>query len=275
MRYLLFFFRLIWATFFQETTNQKKEVEPVADEINPDFEWEEDHPEYEEEPHVQRYMWVLVAGHGIKTRGKRSPVLDDGRQLREYEFNQYIVTQLAKELERDGIAHHVLKNKSGQFFQDNAYSHRVAAVNNVKSDLPKIAVYVHANAGPGRWTPAKGTETWFKHGCPASKEIATWFQREIVPYDNWGNRGIKSKLEKQFYVLRKTQCPAILTENGFFNNKQQVEQLFDELTRESIITGHHEAIWEIEYFMLKNHLPNGITSTKGIGQYWNNSKGNT
>ena len=42
--------------------------------------------------------------------------------------------------------------------------------------------------------------------------------------------------------------PAILTENGFFNNKEEGRKLLTEETRQLIADAHVDAIMEIEKF---------------------------
>ena len=121
--------------------------------------------------------------------------------------------------------------------------------NNHPSKKKKIFVSIHANAGaaaPNGWTEAEGIETWFFHGSRTGKKIAAIFQKHLIEQVNWTNRGIKSRPTSQFYVLRNTSMPAILTENGFFNNKEQVKELMKDEVRQKIANAHVAAILEIE-----------------------------
>ena len=48
-------------------------------------------------------MVVLIDnGHGVNTAGKRSPKLEDGRQLLEYQYAREIAGRVFKELEQKG-----------------------------------------------------------------------------------------------------------------------------------------------------------------------------
>jgi len=38
---------------------------------------------------------ILGAGHGIETKGKRSPIWTDGTQLMEYEFNRDVILRIS------------------------------------------------------------------------------------------------------------------------------------------------------------------------------------
>jgi len=193
-----------------------------------------------------RYLWCLDNGHGRLTAGKRSPKLKTGERLYEYEFNRDIVKKIIPQLEAQGIAYYEVVP---EIEVDNFLQGRVLRANNHPSQLKKIFVSVHSNAGPappGKWTSVHGIETWFFHGSRTSKKIAAIFQKHLIKKTNWFDRGIKSQTTKQFYVLRNTNMPAILTENGFFNNETQVYDLMKPAIRQKIADAHVAAILEIE-----------------------------
>ena len=60
---------------------------------------------------MNKHLWILDAGHGINTKGKRSPVWKDGSQLLEWEFNRAIVNRIAEKCKEKGIAYHILVPK--------------------------------------------------------------------------------------------------------------------------------------------------------------------
>jgi len=190
-------------------------------------------------PPKQRFLWCLDNGHGKLTAGKRSPKLKDDNRFFEYEFNRIIVKGIIKELKKHGVKYY---NVVPEVSVDNFLKGRVLRANNVSSDLPKIFLSVHANAGPGTWTHAKGLETWFFHGSRTGRKLAAVFQQQLVNELGWTNRGIKSQPTKQFFVLRRTNMPAVLTENGFYNNRKEVYQLLDKKVQQKIIKAHVTAI---------------------------------
>ncbi len=196
-------------------------------------------------------MWCLDNGHGKRTRGKRSPLFDDGQtRLYEYEFNRDVVQRIAARLQELGV----------QFFEvmpevdevGNALEERVRRANSLQSDLPKIFVSIHSNAAPSPspedWCDPEisGIETWFYHTSEKGKKLAAIFQRHLVNATGWKNRHIKSRPDRQFYVLKKTAMPAILTENGFYNNKAQARELIKDEVRQKIAEAHVQAILEVE-----------------------------
>lgn len=48
--------------------------------------------------------------------------------------------------------------------------------------------------------------------------------------------------EESFYVLRKTKCPAVLTENFFQDNKEDVAYLLSEDGKQAIVSVHVDGI---------------------------------
>ena len=243
-------------------SNEMDEV--IIDPNTPDKEFDEDifnEPDKEEpkpeekepEPPVQkkgRYLWCLDNGHGSQTPGKRSPVFDDGEtQLFEYEFNRDIVRRIIEALDKEGIQYF---NVVPEVDIDNFLEGRVDRANNKKSDIPKIYLSIHANAAPApsirQWGPdsVHGIETWFYHGSKKGQKLAAVFQQKLIDKTSWRSRGLKSQPKGQFFVLRKTKMTAVLTENGFYNNKAQALDLMKEEVRQKIADAHVEAILEIE-----------------------------
>ncbi|MEK7253146.1 MAG: N-acetylmuramoyl-L-alanine amidase [Bacteroidota bacterium] len=201
--------------------------------------------------HKPRFLWCLNNGHGKLQEGKRSPLFEDGKtRFFEYEFNRDIVERIIKELDKKGVKYFDVVpdyNEVGQFLPE-----RVKRANDKKSDLPRIYVAVHANAtapAPGsEWAPnsVKGIETWFAANSKKGVKLAAIFQKHIVEKTGMRNRGLKSTAEKGLYELEKTDMPAVLTENGFFNNKEEAKELMKDEVRQKIADAHVAAIMEIE-----------------------------
>lgn len=203
--------------------------------------------------HVPKYLWCLDNGHGKKQAGKRSPKYKEGDetvQFFEYEFNRDIVERIIKKLDKKGVKYYdVVPDylEVGSFLKE-----RVARANKKRSDLPRIYVSVHSNAGPtapgSQWTSpsVKGAETWFAHNSTKGKKVAAVFQKHILAKTGFKDRKLRSTKERSLYVLVKTVMPAILTENGFFNNKEEVKELMKDSVRQKIADAHVAAIMEIE-----------------------------
>ncbi|MTB51558.1 N-acetylmuramoyl-L-alanine amidase [Lewinella sp. W8] len=196
-----------------------------------------------------RYMWCIDNGHGALTAGKRSPILPDGRQLLEYQFNRDITRRIFAQLDAIGVAYFnvVPETQVGNFLTE-----RVDRANRLSTALPKLFVSIHGNAGPAPTLQdftddsVQGVETWYYNGSTKGRKMATIFHRNIIAQTDMNNRHLRSKVTGQFYVLRATRMPAVLTENGFYNNRFDLEQMLTEDFRQRVADAHVAAIMEIE-----------------------------
>lgn len=185
---------------------------------------------------------ILDNGHGKETAGKRSPVWGDGSQLFEWEFNRDIVRRIAAKLDDLAIGYEILTPETN----DVSLAERCRRANEIYRNYNEKAflVSVHANAGGGT-----GWEVYTSPGQTPSDAIATVFfeeaGREFVP-DGWRMRSDYSDgdpdKESQFYILTKTTCPAVLTENFFMDTEKDCRFIMSEDGRERIANMHVAAI---------------------------------
>ena len=193
---------------------------------------------------------LLDNGHASTTPGKRSPMLEDGSQFFEYEFNRDIVKRIAKRLDVLGIKYHILVPEVDK---DIALSIRANRANNYCKQYGTnncVFVSVHANAaGNGDWMNARGWSIWTTKGETKADAVATVFYEEaekLLP--NYGMSVRKDMsdgdpdYEANFTVLYKTLCPAVLTENLFMDNKIDVRFLMSNIGRNIITDVHVNAI---------------------------------
>lgn len=196
-----------------------------------------------------KFLWCLDNGHGRLQAGKRSPVWSDGTQLEEWKFNRDIVRRMMKRLDKIGIQYY---NVVPEDDVDSFLAERVDRANAKDSPLglPKIYLSIHANASVPE---ATGVECWYYSGSDTSQKLASVFQRHIMNALNketykWKDRGIRTYIPagKNFYVLRKTAMPAVLTENGFYTNEAESRQLLDPRVQDVIADAHVAAMLEVE-----------------------------
>ena len=196
-----------------------------------------------------RYLWCIDNGHGALTNGKRSPVLDDGTQLLEYAWNRDVSARIFAQLDRIGVAYY---NVTPEVNIGNFLTERVNRANRVSSALPKLFVSIHANAGPAPTLQDftndafRGIETWYYHGSSKGRKLASVFQRHLIERTGMVNRHLRSKMTGQFYVLRATRMPAILTENGFYNNRLDLPLMLTDAFKQDVADAHVQAILEID-----------------------------
>lgn len=185
-------------------------------------------------------------GHGISTENKQkfSPKLTadmgiptefiSGGRFRECRFNRVVAEDLVDTLVGMGYdARLTVTEKDGN--TDVSLSERCNRVNRVCKQVGAnkvIFVSIHANAnGDGnKWDTANGWEVWTSPGTTKSDAFATKiFERAKK---NFTGRKMRSDYsdgdpdkESKFYVLVHTNCPAILTENFFYTNKEELKYL--------------------------------------------------
>ena len=232
---------LIVKTILQALSSGKKpEPELQPEEKAPEESAPEPEPEEKKVTHQKKYLWLLDNGHGDTTPGKRSPKFDDGTQMFEYEFNRAVVARIKDRLDEIGVAY--LDLVPGD--NDVSLGDRVALAKSCDDQgLEKVYISVHGNAATDDWSSASGVETFCYPGSTTGHRLSDVFQKHLIDQTGWRDRGVK---EANFYVLRKTTMPAILTENGFFSNKQQCEQMLSAEYRDKIAEAHVQAILEIE-----------------------------
>jgi len=186
---------------------------------------------------------ILDNGHGSDTAGKRSPVWEDGSQLFEYEFNRDIVKRISVLLNDAGIPHCVLVPE----LTDISLETRVRRANALYNELGKNAclISIHANAGGGT-----GWECYTSVGKTKSDEYATIICRQFEKdFPEWKMRFDNSDgdpdKESPFYILKNTNCPAILTENFFMDTEKDCRFIMSEEGRDRIARAHADAIISI------------------------------
>ena len=189
-------------------------------------------------------MKVLIdAGHGENTPGKRSP---DGRLL-EYAYAREIADMIVTGLRRIGVdAERIVKESI-----DIPLSERCKRVNNVCKELGVsnvILISVHCNAaGSGEWMTARGWEAWTTRGKTKSDALAECLYSAAEKY-LYGMKIRKdlsdgdSDKESDFYILKNTKCTAVLTENLFQDNKDDVEFLLSSEGKQTITRIHLDGI---------------------------------
>jgi N-acetylmuramoyl-L-alanine amidase len=188
-------------------------------------------------------MIILDNGHGVNTPGKRSPIWSDGSQLFEWEFTRDIVKRISHELEALHIKNAVIVPEA----LDVSLKARVGRANRLAEDYPgSFFISIHGNASE---IPNTGTgwEIWTSPGQTESDKIASIFFESAK--ENLADFKMRSDCsdgdpdkESKFYVLMKTICPAILTENLFYDNEKDCKFMMSEEGCAIIAKLHVEAI---------------------------------
>jgi len=197
-----------------------------------------------------KYLWILDPGHGgiidgeYQTAGKRSPRFADGTVLYEGELNRAIVTRIDNACKAAGIDSLVLVPEA----EDISLKERVRRANELyKTDKRAVYLSVHANAFGDDWNQAHGWSCYTSKGETRSDEIATIFYRMMAaefPEKRMRKDNTDGDPDKEadFYVLKKTSMPAVLTENFFMTNGEEASMLLKDSIRDRIADAHMDAI---------------------------------
>lgn len=167
------------------------------------------------------YLWILDFGHGglrkdgtYTTAPAKMFKFPNGLTVYEGVINRAIGAMVKKALIAKRIDYAVVSDD----VEDTSLEQRVRTADAIYAK-DKRAVYlsIHSNASPEHNGSGWELFTYFQGVTETkSKKIVRVFERF---YRDMGKmfkfRGVK---EENFYVLRKTDCPAILVENLFFDN---------------------------------------------------------
>lgn len=194
-------------------------------------------------------MIILIDnGHGIETPGKRSP---DGR-FKEYLWNREVAEILCDILCDDGFDARLLVPETN----DVSLKTRVNRANKVwKEEGDCILISIHANAaGDGsRWMSARGWSCYTTVGQTESDRLAERmydsFRTEFPDARFRTERADGDQdYEADFYILRKTWCPAVLLENWFYDNREECAFLLRQDTKEHVAMA---AFWAVRNYLGK------------------------
>lgn len=192
---------------------------------------------------------ILDNGHGYNTSGKRSPVWNDGTQLFEWKFNRKLVREIKVRLDNLGIENIILVPEDC----DISLKERCNRVNEIyKNRKDIILISIHGNAGKGT-----GWEAWTSVGETKSDYYAKLLYNSAGEHlKGWKIRtdfsdGDPDK-EDQFYILKHTKCPAVLTENLFMDNEKDCKFMLSSEGIETLAALHVDAIITINDEFNKN-----------------------
>jgi N-acetylmuramoyl-L-alanine amidase len=175
---------------------------------------------------------LLDAGHGgiidgkYQTKGKRSPVWEDGTQYFEGAGNRLIVASLRKMLHVHGIKYEIITPEES----DIPLSTRVARANAYcKKYGSKGCLYVSIHSNGFKQESAHGWSVYTTKGETMSDIYATALYEEAEKM--WANEKFRKDTkdgdpdkEANFYVIKHTRCAAILSENFFMTNERECKK---------------------------------------------------
>jgi len=213
---------------------------------------------------MTNFIVFLDNGHGgivdgkYVTPGKRSPLFEDGSQLFEGVYNRAITKLILEKLNRLAISGMlIISDAPGE--QDTPLWIRVKTANDNWEAMGKpaaIFISIHGDAaGTGNeWHPASGISVYTSKGQTKSDVFASILidkLDDLVTGVKWRTDETDQDPDKEenFYVLKETHMPAVLSENGFFTNFAECKRMLTLEWQNNIAEAHVNAI--IDYRKLQ------------------------
>lgn len=197
-------------------------------------------------------------GHGIDTSGKCSP----DRSLLEYQKSRELVRDIVARRKAMGYDARILVPED----KDISLTERCRRVNEIckkygKNNVIVISVHCNAAGADGKWKSAGGwcvytspgqtkadilaTDIWnaaneylkpYIERFPILKEQGAYDKRQVPIRADWSDGD--PDYEARFAILTGTNCPAVLTESLFQDNKADVDFLLSPEGHKAIVDLH-------------------------------------
>ncbi len=205
---------------------------------------------------------IIDNGHGVDTKGKRSP----DNQLREYAWARDVAQKLKCKLEAAGVKCTMLVPEE----EDISLKKRCARANAITAEhgvANCVLVSIHCNAAgaDNQWHTAGGWSAYTSRGTTNADKLATMLydaaQEHLRDYSAQmeagklaGKYDTKQRAfrtdytdgdvdqEAGFYILQHTRCAAVLTENLFQDNRGDVLYLLSAKGKDNIVNLHYDGI---------------------------------
>lgn len=187
-------------------------------------------------------MTILIDnGHGVNTPGKCSP----DKRLMEWAYTREIADRVAAGLCSAGIDAERLVMED----TDISLSERCRRANDIYRVTGKqaILVSIHCNAaGNGAdWMNARGWSVFVSNNASlSSRRLADCLAKEAASQRVFVRRPSPNQTYwvQNLAICRDTNCPAVLTENFFQDNKDDVEFLLSEVGKQIVAQIHIDGI---------------------------------
>ena len=190
---------------------------------------------------------ILGTAHGSNTPGKCSP----DKKFREYKFSREVINDLKPKLEALGLTVYIDMPQDVVPRPPVAeLAQRCRIVNNLcrkhgTANCVYVSIHVNAAGSGGVWRTARGFAVYVARQCSDnSKRLAKMLWDKAIDLGLRGNRSVPSARYHQanFYVIKNTHCPAVLTENLFQDNHEDVDFLMSPEGKAKIVELHYECI---------------------------------
>ena len=190
---------------------------------------------------------ILDPGHADYDieQGKYSPVLTSNEgydeetcyngRFREGMFNRRIVETLTEMLKKLGYEVHNTSPESKKV----SLATRVNRANDICRKYGTsncLFISIHGNAaGNGKeWKNARGVSVHTCYGCSKKSERLARHILDCAVADGYKGNRSNGFCKDNFYVVKHTLCPAVLVENLFYDNKEDIKIMMSAEGRNAI-----------------------------------------
>ena len=169
---------------------------------------------------------IIDAGHGKATPGKCAP----DKSYFEWEGNRRRAKSLGDALKAKGYMVHYTVDPSDPSNPSLTQRGRITnKICNMYGAKNCVFISKHSNAsGMGGWMNARGWSVWTTKGQNNSDKLAEFIWKAANKYIK-GTKMLSSvsdgdhDFEANFQVIREANCPAVLLEEFFHDNKEDVK----------------------------------------------------
>ena len=190
---------------------------------------------------------ILGTAHQESILGKGSP---DGK-FKEYKYSREVCKAVYDILKDMGYQVFIdIEDDDLKLSQTKELSLRCRIVNELVKQYKNciyVSIHVNAAASDGKWHDATGWEVFTSVGKTKADELATCLYNAAKV--NLKDKKMRTDFsdgdpdkESGLYVLKHTNCPAVLTENFFMDNKKDVDYLNSNEGFHAIVRLHVEGI---------------------------------
>ena len=188
---------------------------------------------------------LIDNGHGKETPGKRSP----DERLMEWKWNREFAKMLSDRLTELNISNELLVEEDKYISLKSRCDRANITYKTLKCkciDTLFISIHVNAAADTG-WNKARGFTCWiYTKAGSKSVRLAQIFSKNSKEMKLTGNRSLPAAgyYTANYYVVKNTLMPAILCENMFMDNKDDVEFLLSGEGKKKLIQLYENSILE-------------------------------
>lgn len=201
---------------------------------------------------AEGYVIMVDNGHGKETKGKRSPWCATKSkpeiEFYEWSWNRKAAKAIVDRLKSEGYDARLVVTED----TDVTLGERCRRVNKISSENginKTLLISIHANAaGNGsKWMAARGWSAYTTRGATKADKLCECLYEEAEK--NFKGMKIRrdwsdgdSDIESDFYILKHTMCPAVLSENFFYDNIEDARYILSDHGLENVVKTHVDGV---------------------------------